>query len=565
VPPKGSPAVGAGCDLGLFPSGDFVITTGAAAEGPIPQARWYFRDETIAVPAPGRVAAGFAKGVSVDDDLRNWVATHDPDAPPDYPPLVWIAAPNVVAHATLDADGGTLVTSDGTLAFRLTPKIPLNRSYFDAASAEFFRARPISVRGTIADASIVARMLWPEDFRLATLPPLRPLRADTPPAIALRQRMRADPQGGARSSFAAETLWRRAGTSDDLRGKSVVGFMVNGAQGDDDEAHAGHFALVTGRVQDDGAIGDWLANNFYTLDSESEKGILAAPVPLDNYLADLNAGQSWYRPTYLVVAVLSELRAAALLQSGLARIYNQFWRHQLVYYHPSRNCTSISVDALRALGWAVPARAATPRPLAALALPWLVLQERSFAKAMLACDYAIEDPTRLLPAAALEEITASLLALAAKGEGSGASGEPEARESEQSRVDATGRQLGSTTSRAGAEAEGELAAMLAADLDALVYLQIPQLPSSRAWGDAPVVTLREYRARLPRDSKQYKIIPVPARPFPASLRDPDLLPPPIPASEIFAAIWAVVSIVGIPWVVGRWWRRRRTYMRTPER
>ena len=80
--------------------------------------------------------------------------------------------------------------------------------------------------------------------------------------------------------------------------------MLNGAQGDDDEAHAGHFALVTGRVQDDGAIGDWLVNNFYTLDTESEKGILAAPVPLDNYLADLNAGQAWYRPSYMLVAVL---------------------------------------------------------------------------------------------------------------------------------------------------------------------------------------------------------------------------------------------------------------------
>ena len=40
------------------------------------------------------------------------------------------------------------------------------------------------------------------------------------------------------------------------------------------EAHGGHFALVTGRTQPDGAIGDWLVNNFYSLDVESEKGIL---------------------------------------------------------------------------------------------------------------------------------------------------------------------------------------------------------------------------------------------------------------------------------------------------
>jgi hypothetical protein len=521
------PAAAGSADLGPFPSSDFVVTTGSTADGLIRQARWYFRDETIAVPAPGLRVAGFAAGVPANDDLRGWAAARDSGDPPDHPPLVWIGAPHVVAHATLDAGARRLATREGDLEFRLVPKIPLNRSYFDVASAEFFRARPIKVRGTVAEGSIEARVLWPEDFRLATLPPMRPLRADVPATVALRERMRADPRGGARSPFAATTLWRRDKAGDDLRRKSIVAFMVNGAQGDDDEAHAGHFALVTGRVQDDGAIGDWLANNFYTLDQESEKGILAAPVPLDNYLADLNAGQAWYRPTYVVVAVLSDARAAELLQSGLARVYNQFWRHQLVYYHPSRNCTSISLDALRSLGWPVPARKATPRLLAALALPWLVLRERSLAKAMLACDYAIEDPARLLPAAAFEEITASLLELAGKR-----------------------------------EAEGKLAAMLATDLDALVYLQIPQLPSSRAWGDAPVVTLREYRARLPRDPRQYKIIPVPPRPFPESLRDPDLLPPPVPPSEIFAALWAVVSIVGIPWIIGRWWRRRRAFSRS---
>ena len=101
--------------------------------------------------------------------------------------------------------------------------------------------------------------------------------------------------------------------------------------------------------------------------------------------------------------------------------------------------------------------------------------------------------------------------------------------------------------------------MIAADLEALVYLQIPQLPSSRAWGDAPVVTLREYRARLPRDPREHKIVPVPPRPFPAALRDPDLLPPPRPASEIAVDVWTALSIVGLPWVIRRWWQRRRAF------
>jgi hypothetical protein len=128
--------------------------------------------------------------------------------------------------------------------------------------------------------------------------------------------MRAEPAGGARSAFATSTLWqRRKGGEAVPPGRAVLALMVNGAQGDDDEAHAGHFALVTGRTRDDGAIGDWLVNNFYALDSESEKGILAAPVPLDNYLADLNSGQNWYRPSQLLVLVLADDRAAVLVQA----------------------------------------------------------------------------------------------------------------------------------------------------------------------------------------------------------------------------------------------------------
>ncbi len=514
----------AGPALGLYPAADFRVTTGAEAAGTaIRQALWFFRDETIAVPVAGVSVASFTPGLHVDEDLRAWLAAQGDSVPRDYPPLVWTAAPDVVASARLGDDATRLSTPAGDLAFHLARRNPLNRSFFDASSAHFYSMRSVKVRGTIAHDAMVARTIWPEDFRLADLPPPRALPAAPTAARALRNRMRADPQGGARTPYTAETLWHRTGTASDLRGRAVIGIMVNGAQGDDDEAHAGHFALVTGRVQDDGAIGDWLANNFYTLDSESEKGILAAPVPLDNYLADLNAGQAWYRPSCMLVAALSRDRAPALLQSALGRVYNQFWRHQLVYYHPSTNCTSISVDALHALGWNVPARGAKRRLAATLGFPWLVFRERSVTRAMLVADYLWTEPTQMLPAAAFEEIGASLLALA----------------HEAPRDDAT---------------RGTLEAMLAADLDALVYLQFPQLPSSRAWGDAPAATLREYRRRLPRDPAKLKTVPVPARPFPMALRDADLMPPPMPASEYIAAIWSLISVAGIPWLVRRWWR-----------
>jgi hypothetical protein len=310
-----------------------------------------------------------------------------------------VAAPDIVRGARLADDATQLVTRDGALPFHPVAKIPLNRSYYDASSVAFFRQREVTVRGTPTSDGFVARTLWPEDFRVGGAAPApRTLPAGLPPSEALRSLMREEPRGGAQSPYAASTLWQKAGTPADWTGRPVLALMVNGAQGDDDEAHGGHFAIVTGRVRADGQIGDWMVNNFYSLDVESEKGILAAPVPLDNYLADLNSGQGWYRPSYMVVAVLKDERAAVLVQSALNRVYNQFWRHQLVYYHPNDNCASISIDALRALGWNIPRRGPTSRTLAWLGFPFIALKELSVGKAKLAFDYLRTDQTRLLPA-----------------------------------------------------------------------------------------------------------------------------------------------------------------------
>ena len=320
------------------------------------------------------------------------------------------------------------------------------------------------------------------------------------------------------------TLWQRPGDTGAWVGKPVLGLMVNGAQGDDDEAHGGHFAIVTGRVQADGSIGDWLVNNFYSLDVESEKGIIAAPVPLDNYLADLNAGQGWYRPSTMLVAVLDDERAAVLVQSALNRVFNQFYRHQLVYYHPNQNCASISVDTLRALGWDVPARGPSSRVLAWLGYPFIALKDLSIGKAKLAFDYLRTDQTRLMPAAGLEEAFASLLALA-----SGTAQPPP---------------------------EGKLATMLAKDVAGLAFLRFPQFPSSRAFGDAPAVSTWEYRTLVPNDPALMQIVPVPPRPFPDKLRDADLLPPRWTPADYATVVWAVLTVVGLPWLLWRWWRRR---------
>jgi hypothetical protein len=225
-----------------------------------------------------------------------------------------------------------------------------------------------------------------------------------------------------------------------------------------------------------------------------------------------------------LVAILSRDRTATHVQGALNRVYNQFYRHQLVYGNVTMNCAGISIDALRALGWNVPARNPVGRFLAWLAVPWVALRERSLARAQQAFDYLSADGTRMFPAAAFEEPAADLLRL---------------------------------PTQPGSRQLTPFETMLAQDVEALVWLRVPQLPSSRVWGDYAVVTGREYAARLPADRRQAKIIPVPPRPFPAELRDADLLPPPASRSAQAVVLWAVVSLAGIPWLLWRWWQSQK--------
>ena len=131
-------------------------------------------------------------------------------------------------------------------------------------------------------------------------------------------------------------------------------------------------------------------------------------------------------------------------------------------------------------------------------------------------------PALLMPAAALEEACASVRRLVA-----------------------------------GAASEGELGQMLATDVDAVVFLRMPQFPSSRAFGDAPVSSLREYEARLPDDRSQMQVVPVPPRPFPDALRDDDLLKPRPRASDYAAAVWGSIAVAGVAALAFRLLRKRR--------
>jgi hypothetical protein len=351
--------------------------------------------------------------------------------------------------------------------------------------------------------------VWPEDFRLPETPATDTIAADP---LAFRQLVRSGPHGGAGMPFSTTALWRRPGAPAAEAGRPVLAFILNGAQGDDDEAHAGHFAPITGRIGDGGAIHDWLVANYYTLDSESEKGIIAAPVPLDNYLADLNAGQAWYRPSWMLVAVLREERTAVHVQSALGRVFNHFYRHRFSYQHARNNCTGISISTLRSLGWQIPEKGPESWLRAILGLPLAMLTSGSLKRGKAVFDYLTEDRTRLYPAVAFEEIGADLLRLATGG---------------------LQRQ------------PGEFEQMLASDMDALLFVHIPQLPSSRPWGDYPVVDSREYDRRVPKDPAERQIIPVGPRPFPADFIDPDAPREPWLRSDYAIAVYSLLLVAVI--------------------
>ena len=524
-PPAGpiAAAIAAAGRVGPYAASDFEVTTGDGA--PLtPAAKLYFAKEYIAVPKSGIPVAGVGSGMTAFDDVRGWAAGSIRASDDARPALVWIAAPQLVAGARLAADAKTLQVGGTTIPFALHPKLDLNRSYFDTRSAAFFAERPLTVRGEMRGAAFVGRTLWPDDFRVDPRAPLAPLPQAPSSQAALRDLMRATPDGGARAPFASRVIWERTGSRRGGSDQPVLVVMVNGAQGDDDESWGGHFAIGTGVLPASGRIDDLLINNFYSLDVVSEKGILAAPVPLDNYLADLNSGQAWYRPSLLIIATLSDPRAAMVIQGAFNRVYPQFWRHQLVYQHATMNCASISVDTLRALDWHVPARGASSIPLAWLSIPYALVKDRSVEQARMAYEYLTEDQTRLFPAAAFEEIGADLLRLATNG---------------------------------AAADDGALPRMLADDLTALITVRVPQLPSSRKYGSWPVVSPSEYYGKVPRDPAHAQIVPVPPRPFPSNLRDPDLLAPPSRRSNIALLVWGAAALVLVAFAA---WRIARRFL-----
>lgn len=515
----------AGERLGLLDAGKLKLTSGKCRDcASSRQSLWYFQDEVIAAPASAALAAGFDPQLDRNDDLRQWAAT--PAARElAYPAVTWIGSPYVIDGASIDSAGAAVTPAGGrAIAFALAPKLSTNRSFANASTIAYFNQRPVRLRGAMIEkdgkSTFVARTIWPADYAIdAAHLALKPLEMGADFRSFVR-----DDSIGRDGTLSSRLVWERSpGISRQLAGKPVLGFMLNGAQGDDDEAMGGHFAIATGRFGGKGEWADWAVNNFYNLDSVSEKGIVAATLPMDNYLMDLNSGQQYYRPSYMLVAILSKDRAAVAYQGGVQRTMNHFYRHDLTYDHAANNCAGISMDVFRDLGWNVPTRGATGNIKALGAYAYVAAKEASLKKGRNIYDYLTEETTRLYPAVAFEAAGTDLLQLV---------GAMPAKP----RVRTTYEQ------------------QLADDVDAIILVKIPQIPSSRVAGSSPAFSFDEYLARVPADQAKWQIVPVAPRPFPATMRDSGTAQ--AAAASVVPLPVAAIGAAGL-FGGGALWRRRK--------
>jgi hypothetical protein len=210
----------------------------------------------------------------------------------------------------------------------------------------------------------------------------------------------------------------------------------------------------------------------------------------------------------MAVVVLKQERAPRLYQEAIGRVYNHFYRQDFSYRHSSANCASISMQTLRSLGWRIPDEGPTSRLKAAIALPFVTVKDRSLEDGRKAYDYLVTEQTDLYPMVAFRAVGSDLLGRIVSG---GAAQTPFER-------------------------------MLAEDVEALIFIRIPQFPSSRAFGEAPVASIDEYMKRAPADKSQWKIVPVAPRPFPQDMRDPEAPAEASPASLYAVYAYAIVAL-----------------------
>ena len=137
-------AVAAGNFAGPYPASDFVIGLGEQS-APSPSTAWYFADDYIATPRAGIAVTPFARATRASDDVANSAGAEAAGRPP----MIWVGSPQILRDARMAADGASVRAGNRDYKLVPTPRLALNRSYFDASSARFLASRPLTLRGEL--------------------------------------------------------------------------------------------------------------------------------------------------------------------------------------------------------------------------------------------------------------------------------------------------------------------------------------------------------------------------------------------------------------------------------
>jgi hypothetical protein len=449
--------------LGLHSAQGFRLVDGTCSDCPAsPAALWHFRDEVIAVPGPGIPAIGSGQ--------------HPAGEPSSlHPSLVWIGAPEVIDRARVGADGLTVSANGDVLSLALPPRNRLDRSDVDASTASFFNRREVRLRGSslMRDGRnvFIARTIWPHDSRIEKQSvALAPLQRNELLSTLIDAQV-----VGAASAFPARLLFDGQQDSTSWAGKPVLAMVLSGAQGDDDGARAGHLGVATGVFGPRGEWSDWLVENFYPHQVSSAKNIISASVPIDNYLLDVNSGQLFFRPAYMLVAVLRRPDAAHEISNALHRSLLDYYCRRFEFDRAARNSTAMSIDPVRELGWRIPAAGPTSRVVGLLGAPLATVFRLSFSEGREFFHMMSNETTRLLPRVAFEVAGHDLLYL----------------------VQARPREAGLT----------RLERMLVNDVEAVLFVRLPQIPSTRRYGTYPPRALLQYGARALSAPSEFETAP----------------------------------------------------------
>ena len=216
--------------------------------------------------------------------------------------------------------------------------------------------------------------------------------------------------------------------------------------------------------------------------NEIEKRLLEAERRLDYLERQINTNRQ--AAHIVAAAVLKDARATSRLQAAIEPIYNHFYRHDFLYHYSYANCARISSDILRAIGWRVPQKGVTGDLKAAGAFAYLSVKDLSFASGQKMVDFLNEEQMRLFPRKAFEAASEDLLAIL------------------MGQRNDTNRTL------------TDYEQALRDDTLAVLFILVPQIPSSRAFGTYPVASFDEYRNRVPADHSKWRIVPVDTRLFP---------------------------------------------------